>query len=237
MRALGWVLAIVTLAGCVSSGRPVDQTRVAAFQRGKTTSAQVLAALGPPNGSSVLGDGSSVLVYTYTHAQARPETFIPIIGPLVGGADATSQTISFTFGPDGVLRSQSSYQSQAAVGTGLAASGTSAQVAAAPIQAPPPSDAAPARRELGIRVLPVTASLAFSLQMGAPRGLIVEGVTPGGAASDAGIQVGDVILAYDGAAVMAVDDIQRQLAATIAGASVSAEIRRGPRDFTVQLQF
>ncbi len=106
MRSIGWLLAIVTLAGCVSSGRPVDQAKVAAFERGKTTSAEVQAALGPPNGSSVLGDGSSVLVYAYTHAQARPESFIPIIGPLVGGADATSQTVSFTFGPDGVLRSE-----------------------------------------------------------------------------------------------------------------------------------
>jgi len=121
MRALILVLTAAMLAACASSGTQVDPAKVATFQRGRTTASEVQAALGPPNGMSVLPDGSRVMVYTYVHSQARPETFIPIIGGFVGGADATMQTVSFTFGPDGMLRSGSMYQSQTGTGMGLSA--------------------------------------------------------------------------------------------------------------------
>jgi S1-C subfamily serine protease len=56
-------------------------------------------------------------------------------------------------------------------------------------------------------------------------------------ASDAGIQPGDVILVFGGAPITTISDMQSQLDATSADAGVSAEIRRGPRDFKVLLQF
>jgi hypothetical protein len=56
---------------------------------------------------------------TSIHSQARPETFIPIIGGFIGGADAQSQSFSFVFGPNGMLRSGSNSQSRTGVGMGL----------------------------------------------------------------------------------------------------------------------
>jgi hypothetical protein len=113
--------AVILLSSCASAGTNVDPAKVATFERGRTTIYQVEAALGPPNATTTLADGSQVDVYSYVHAQARPETFIPIVGPLVGGADARSQTVSFVFGPDGVLRSGSSSRSQIESGFGLSA--------------------------------------------------------------------------------------------------------------------
>jgi outer membrane protein assembly factor BamE (lipoprotein component of BamABCDE complex) len=114
-------LLALSLSACASSGTQVDPATVASFVRGSTTANQVQAALGEPNTMSMLPDGSRVMVYTYAHTQARPETFIPLIGGLVGGADSQIQTASFTFGPDSVLQTSSRSQTQIGTGTGLSA--------------------------------------------------------------------------------------------------------------------
>lgn len=115
MRMVITLLA-VALSGCMSSGTQVDPAKAARFQSGITTVGQVRAALGAPNADSIQTDGSRTMVYVYMHTQVRPETFIPIIGGFVGGADAQTQTVSYSFGPDGVMRGGSSGQSQAGAG-------------------------------------------------------------------------------------------------------------------------
>src|ERR1700676_1755978 len=95
MRIMIVALTAAALAACASSGTRVDPAKVAKFERGVTTANQVQASLGPANGSSTLADGGLVLVYTYARYQTRPETFIPYVGMFVGGADTTTQTVSF----------------------------------------------------------------------------------------------------------------------------------------------
>ena len=60
-----------------------------------------------------------MFVYTFTQSQARPESFIPFIGPLVGGADARSQAVILRFTPDGHLVESSRTNTQVGVGTGI----------------------------------------------------------------------------------------------------------------------
>lgn len=95
--------AAVSLAGCVAAGTKVDPGVVSSFKAGEATYADVIGRLGAPNHEVAAGNGWRVIVYSYTQASARPETFIPIVGPLVGGADATSQAVVMRFSPAGVL--------------------------------------------------------------------------------------------------------------------------------------
>jgi outer membrane protein assembly factor BamE (lipoprotein component of BamABCDE complex) len=111
-RIVGAVLLSVALAGCVSSGVEVKPEQTANFRPGVTTRQEVLAKLGNPTTSSTLPDGSTMLVYAFSAAQARPASFIPIVGAFVGGADAHSSMVSFQFTPAGVLKSSSSATSQ-----------------------------------------------------------------------------------------------------------------------------
>jgi outer membrane protein assembly factor BamE (lipoprotein component of BamABCDE complex) len=106
------VLAALMLAGCVSSGTKVDTTQIASFQKGKTTYAQVVQALGPPISVSTLSDGTRIIGYGYVHAEPRAASFIPVVGLFAGGADAQSQSVIFTFGPDGTLRDYSTTTSK-----------------------------------------------------------------------------------------------------------------------------
>lgn len=112
----------LALCGCVASGVKVEERQLSSFQKGQTTLSQVVGQLGQPNSSTLMPDGRRLLIYTYIQAQARPESFVPIVGAFVGGADAHSNMVSLTFTPDGVLESYSASQSQYGVATGLAAS-------------------------------------------------------------------------------------------------------------------
>ena len=119
MRFLTAVLAGI-LAGCVSSGTKVTRAQIAAFQIGKTTEAEVVAAPGSPNSASVLSDGSKIDVYVHMSAHANAASYVPIVGLFAGGAKSDSDTAVFNFGPDGILRSTSSNTAHADVNTGLA---------------------------------------------------------------------------------------------------------------------
>jgi hypothetical protein len=107
------------LSGCVSTGVKVDENQLTSFQKGQTTYAQVVARLGSPTSATLLPDGRRMIMYTYVQAQARPESFVPIVGAFVGGADSRSNVVSLTFDQNGVLETYSSTASQYGAGTGL----------------------------------------------------------------------------------------------------------------------
>lgn len=113
------ITASIALVGCASSGVQVNEADIAHFQRGQTTYAEVVRQLGYPTTNLTLDDGSRVSIYSYAQVQARPETFIPIIGAFVGGADTKMTSVSLTFDQRGVLKAMTSSNSQLGTGTGL----------------------------------------------------------------------------------------------------------------------
>lgn len=113
-------LTVVMLTGCVSGGVKVEERQLSSFEKGRTTYMQVVGQLGAPNASTLMPDGRRVIVYSYVQAQARPESFIPIVGAFVGGADSRSNMVSLVFTRDGVLESYSSSEAQYGMSTGLA---------------------------------------------------------------------------------------------------------------------
>ena len=125
-KLLRYVLLVflgVCLAGCVSSGRKIDQAAVGTIKKGETTRAQVINLLGSPEFITRTGSGDTVYLYNYTRATAKPATFIPYIGAFVGGANYQHQMTSVTFGPDGVVKDFSSTQGSTESDMGLAAGG------------------------------------------------------------------------------------------------------------------
>lgn len=114
----------LALSGCTSTGVHVDERALTTFEKGKTTINDVIARLGQPTSNMLLNTGQRIIGYTYVQAQARPESFIPIIGPLVGGADSHFSNVSLTFDKHGVLESYTSTQSQFGTATGVASGET-----------------------------------------------------------------------------------------------------------------
>jgi hypothetical protein len=103
-QALAALVTVISLGGCASSGREIDEAKVGRFVVGRTTEPEVIAALGQPNSSTFMG-GFHSISYVYVHIQTRAATFIPVVGMFAGGADSTTQSATFTFDANGLLSS------------------------------------------------------------------------------------------------------------------------------------
>lgn len=97
------LVCLLLVAGCLSAGRKIDQESVDRIKQGETTKAQVLEWLGSPDRIIRDGRGNETFSYHYVRSTTKPQTFIPIIGPFVGGANVQSQFVSVRFGPNGVV--------------------------------------------------------------------------------------------------------------------------------------
>jgi hypothetical protein len=123
------------LAGCMSTGVEVRSDQMSSFKPGATTIQDVTATLGPASVQTALDDGSTLLVYMFVTSRPHPESFLPLIGSLVGGADTRSSATVFLFDVHGILKSASTTTSK--VGTGLSA-GLSTDLHSAPVQGDKP---------------------------------------------------------------------------------------------------
>jgi len=79
---------------------------------------------------------------------------------------------------------------------------------------------------LGVRVQTVNDELADALGLARPEGALVAEVTPGGPAEQAGIEPGDVIIAFDGEPVREMRDLPRMVADTAIDKTVPITIIR-----------
>jgi serine protease Do len=99
----------------------------------------------------------------------------------------------------------------------------SVQPVNAQMDSPPATDN---RGWLGVIILNVSSEAARALQMQRRQGVIVLEVTPGGAAEQAGLHQGDVILSFNGEAIDQSGELPRLIAQHQAGADVTLEIWR-----------
>ena len=82
------------------------------------------------------------------------------------------------------------------------------------------------RGRLGIGIQEVSKELAESFNLSKPQGALVASVEKGAAADKAGIEVGDVILKFDGKAVNESGDLPRMVGSTRPGSKVVVQIWR-----------
>jgi len=107
----------ILLVSCATSGRQISEAEIRSFTVGKSTISDVEEKLGPPSTRTTMDDGTQTLAYIDAHAQARPESFIPIAGAFVGGVDSQSSSVSFMF-KNGILTGRGQSQSNSDLTTG-----------------------------------------------------------------------------------------------------------------------
>ena len=85
------------------------------------------------------------------------------------------------------------------------------------------------RGYLGVNIQTVTPDLAAALGLAASKGVLVAAVVPGGAADKAGIECGDVIVAYEGKRVEDSHALPALVAASPVGKEVTITLVRSGR--------
>jgi serine protease Do len=89
---------------------------------------------------------------------------------------------------------------------------------------------------LGVMVQPLTQPLAQSFQLDRPDGALVSSVSPDSAASRAGVQPGDVILAYNGQPLTDAGDLSARVGMARPGDKVELKIWRDHRAQTLEVK-
>ena len=109
------------LGGGAAAGVQVTEQQAKAFQAGRSTYAEVVAALGEPTSMTSLIQGDRVAVYSYEAVASRPQNFIPYVGYFVAGYDTKSSAVTFVFDSRDILKQTRSTQHNIGVGDNLAA--------------------------------------------------------------------------------------------------------------------
>ena len=90
------------------------------------------------------------------------------------------------------------------------------------------------RGMIGVGIQPVTADIAQSLGLRDVRGALVNDVRPGSPAADAGVRRGDVIVAFNGAAVGDSNSLRNMIARTQPGTPVTFTVVRDGRELQLR---
>ncbi|MGP9821449.1 DegQ family serine endoprotease [Salinarimonas sp. NSM] len=88
---------------------------------------------------------------------------------------------------------------------------------------------------LGVRIQSIDETTADALGLDEARGALVAGVDPAGPAQEAGIEMGDVIVRFDGVAVESSRDLPRIVANTPVGKEVAVEVIRDGGPLTLDV--
>ena len=91
------------------------------------------------------------------------------------------------------------------------------------------------RGQLGVVVQPVTEDLAQGLGLKEVKGVVVSTVQPGSAAEKAGLRRGDVIVAFNGAAVNEPNELRNHVAATQPGTDATLRLLRDGSEQEVKI--
>ena len=93
--------ATIALSACASTtGTRVEADSYRSFEEGKTTKQEVIAHLGAPSGTQMVGSDEGL---SYRFSSSDHKALIPVAGAFMGSKIET-QACTFTFGADGILK-------------------------------------------------------------------------------------------------------------------------------------
>ena len=108
-RIICFITLVSLVAGCVSYGRKIDQSKVAQIKVGSTTRSQVIQLIGSPDQMTTTSSGAVMFNYMFVRATATGATYIPVVGAFAGGANVQNQSVMVAFTNDVVSALTASY--------------------------------------------------------------------------------------------------------------------------------
>lgn len=103
-------------------GRRIDADAASKIIVGKTTKSEIVALIGSPDGSTSTGRGDTIWTYNYVGSQMKAQSFIPVVGGLLSGANMQTQSTTIIFNPNGVVKDFQNSANSTETGINLGAS-------------------------------------------------------------------------------------------------------------------
>jgi outer membrane protein assembly factor BamE (lipoprotein component of BamABCDE complex) len=94
VKILFAALVAIAIAGCSSIGTPIAQEKVNQIRLGVTTEPDLLLLFGNPSTKTLDPSGAIVMTWVYSSASTKPETFVPLAGPFIGGYHTQLQQLT-----------------------------------------------------------------------------------------------------------------------------------------------
>ena len=95
MKIVWIVLVAIAITSCSSTiGTPIAQEKVSRIRVGATTEPDLLLWFGNPSTKTLDPSGAMVLTWVYSSASTKPETFVPLAGPFIGGYSTRLQQLT-----------------------------------------------------------------------------------------------------------------------------------------------
>jgi outer membrane protein assembly factor BamE (lipoprotein component of BamABCDE complex) len=82
------------IVGCSSVGTPIPEDKVNQIRIGVTTEPDLLLLFGTPSTKTLDVSGNIVETWVYSSASTKPETFVPLAGPFIGGYSTRVQQLT-----------------------------------------------------------------------------------------------------------------------------------------------
>lgn len=243
------IAVLITAATPALAGQkyaPITAEAAAQFKVGTASIQDVQAAFGKPSTITRQSNGSVMIFYSTVRAHVKAATFVPVVGLFAGGSTGEVSVISFTFGPDGILRSSSAIDSRSDCSVRLVGASCQGAAFAAP-GAPAGANAAQSAPEkqmptgspalLGVTLAPLKPYMAAAIGQPDLKGLVIETVASGSVAERGGLKPGDCITSYNGSSMQEETDISRAIQSTKAGSVVEMAVMRAGKALTISLHF
>jgi serine protease Do len=180
-------------------------------------------AIGSPFGLDYSASVGIVSAIGRSIPNARNENYVPFIQTDVAINPGNSGGPLFNLNGDVVgINSQIYTRSGGSIGLSFAVPASVAQDVVAQLKSKGHVD----RGWLGVVIQPVDKDLANSFNLGSARGALVAQLEPGGPADEAGIQVGDIILEFNGVTIDSSNELPHVVGSTSPGQKVPVEVLR-----------
>ena len=117
-KMLGYIAVTISLVGCVTIGRQLDQNSVESIRKGETTKEEVVKLLWSPDQITRDSNGNTIMMYLYMRMTTKAASFIPVVGMFAGGANTQNQTVIIVVGQNGIVSDITSSQGSSESGFG-----------------------------------------------------------------------------------------------------------------------
>lgn len=97
------ILLCLSLIGCATSGKLINQDKLSQIKEGITTKEEVINLLGKPDMISLGSDAKEIMMYTHLDYKMRASSFIPVVGLLIGGTDMKQQVLQILIDTNGIV--------------------------------------------------------------------------------------------------------------------------------------